>query len=330
MSSFGIYSFGLVVVVMTTLRPVSMATMNDTKTLIKDLLNGYNINVRPVLNQSEVVNVNVSLSLKSIQEFDEVKEIMSFVAGVFLTWKDEGMVWNPDLYGGVEFLTVSYWDVWVPEVVLTNPSEDLRTMGQKWQRVRYAANGVANWIPGDLFKTYCSVDVRLYPFDTQVCQATFSPWGYNLMEIRLNPPDDTVGIALFIGNGAWSIDKTTARHSIFGGQASEITFELYLKRKPAFVIINVILPIMFLGLLNVLVFVLVPESGERVSFCITVLLAITVFMTIISDTLPKTSEPVPFISYTLMLNVVTSALITLVTILNMRLYHTDEEQEVPQ
>ena len=64
-----------------------------------------------------------------------------------------------------------------------------------------------------------------------------------------------------------------------------------------YVIINIILPILFLNQLNVLVFMLPAESGERVSYSLTVLLSIAVFMTIVGDTLPRTSEPTPLISY---------------------------------
>ena len=95
-------------------------------------------------------------------------------------------------------------------------------------------------------------------------------------------------------------------------------------------IVNIVLPILFLCILNVLVFILPAESGERVSYAITVLLAIAVFMTIISDTLPKKSEPLPLISYFLIIDLIVSALTSLFTILNLRIYHKREGKAFPR
>ena len=90
------------------------------------------------------------------------------------------------------------------------------------------------------------------------------------------------------------------------------------------------LPILFLCILNVLVFFLPLESGERVSYAITVLLSIAVFMTIVSDTLPKTSEPLPLISYLLMISLIISSIIAVITIFNLRLFHKKSDTVVPK
>ncbi|XP_060589522.1 acetylcholine receptor subunit alpha-type unc-63-like [Ruditapes philippinarum] len=74
----------------------------------------------------------------------------------------------------------------------------------------------------------------------------------------------------------------------------------------------------------------VQESGERVSYCITVLLAIAVFMTIVSDMLPRSSEPVPVISIKLMIDMIISSFIVTTAILNLNLYHKDESIPIPQ
>ena len=74
-------------------------------------------------------------------------------------------------------------------------------------------------------------------------------------------------------------------------EASMYIIKLELKRKPLLIVVNVLLPIAFLSVLNVLVFIIPVDSGQRVSYCITVLLSISVFFTIVSDTLPKSSDP---------------------------------------
>ncbi len=60
--------------------------------------------------------------------------------------------------------------------------------------------------------------------------------------------------------------------------------------------INVIVPCIMLSTLTLLVFVIPPDSGDKVTLGITVLLAFSVFMLAVAENLPETSEYVPLIS----------------------------------
>jgi len=50
--------------------------------------------------------------------------------------------------------------------------------------------------------------------------------------------------------------------------------------------------------IGILVFCLPPESGEKVSLSVTVLLAMTVYQLLIAETIPATSEVIPLIGIT--------------------------------
>ena len=69
------------------------------------------------------------------------------------------------------------------------------------------------------------------------------------------------------------------------------------QRQANFLIINVLLPILMMATMNILVFVIPPESGERISHAITVLLAVAVYLTIVEENLPKSSSPMPIFCY---------------------------------
>ena len=308
---------------------VMCGTINDTKTLISDLLSDYNINVRPIANQSLPVNVSIEAYIKSIQEFDEVQGKFAFIGALFLMWHDTNMMWDPALYGGVYEISLLYPNVWVPELVLSSPSDDVDSLGQKWNRIRFYYNGLAMWLPIDLIESTCSVNVRNYPFDTQKCTTSFNTLGYGDHEVQLIAAANEFKFDVYQENSIWSIKRSEVSVSDVGG-GSQLDLTLYLNRKPSFVVVNMVLPILFLSLLNVLVFLLIPESGERVSYCITVLLAIAVFMTIVSDLLPRSSEPVPVISIKLMIDMIISSFIVFTAIINLNLYHRDESVPIPQ
>jgi nicotinic acetylcholine receptor len=71
---------------------------------------------------------------------------------------------------------------------------------------------------------------------------------------------------------------------------------LKIKRRVLFFMINVIVPCIMLSTLTLLVFVIPPDSGDKVTLGITVLLAFSVFMLAVAENLPETSEYVPLIS----------------------------------
>ena len=307
---------------------VNGATLQEAKTLRADLLNGYDRSVRPIVNQSEYINVSIGLGMIALQEFDEVLEKFSFVGVFQLSWTDESLQWDASNYSGIDQVMMGYKDVWVPEVILTNPSEKLESFGDDWQMIRYNNYGTAFWYPADLIKATCAINAYYFPFDIQECTLEVYVWAYFAMEVKLQSIGDNVDTTFMSEHGSWKLKETKATAEIVGW-SSKGSFVFRFERKSQYVIINIVLPIMFLCLLNVLVFILPAESGERISYSITVLLSIAVFMTIVSDTLPKTSEPLPLISFFLMMNLINSALITTATLLNLRLFHKDSNSPVP-
>ena len=308
---------------------VNCQSIEEAKTLHADLLKDYNKFVRPVRNQSKPVNVYFHFALVAIQDFDEVKEHFSVTGVFFLHWIDQNMKWNKRNYGNITSVLIGYKDVWVPEIILTNPSQKLDSYGKEWQVIRYFSYGFATWYPADLIKATCSLDLRYFPFDIQECSMELYVWAYTANEVRLISARDDIDTDIMRGeHGMWKLLNTSVKAEV-DNDIYRATLTFRLKRKSLYVIVNIVLPILFLSVLNVLVFILPAESGERVSYAITVLLSIAVFMTIITDTLPKKSEPLPLISYFLMVGLIVSALTSLLTILNLRIYHKDDAALVP-
>ena len=95
-----------------------------------------------------------------------------------------------------------------------------------------------------------------------------------------------------------------------------------LQQKTQYVILNCIFHF------ETFVFCIPVESGERISFCLIVLLSLAVFLTLVGQTLPKTSEPMSWFSFSLVGTVLTSIGINIAVIFNMRLYYKDESTEV--
>ena len=147
-------------------------------------------------------------------------------------------------------------------------------------------------------------------------------------ELTILPLADHVNMDRYVPHNVWEI-KDTAVWKPYTEQQEVLVFKFNLKRNSGYYLLNLILPICVLGILNLFVFLLPPESGERVGYSITVLLSIVVFLTITSNSLPGTSEPrMPTIFLLLTGYVVISVLIVISVIIGLMFYPRDQELSV--
>lgn len=88
---------------------------------------------------------------------------------------------------------------------------------------------------------------------------------------------DSADLTPFTANGEWELVSMPAkRHSVTYSCCPnpyvDITYTIHIKRRVLFYVNNLIIPCVILAALTALSFYLPPESGERVSLAITVLL----------------------------------------------------------
>jgi hypothetical protein len=106
-----------------------------------------------------------------------------------------------------------------------------------------------------------------------------------------------------------------------------VTFTLILKRGSSYYVLNVIIPVILLGILNVLTFVLPADSGEKIGYTITVFLSFSVFLTIISSELPRTSGSI--LGYYLIFQLVMgTSMLYYTTCIYRHLCHTDNISKI--
>tara|TARA_B110001450_G_C17619197_1_gene480488 strand:- start:729 stop:1391 length:663 start_codon:yes stop_codon:yes gene_type:complete len=95
-------------------------------------------------------------------------------------------------------------------------------------------------------------------------------------------------------NQEWEIIETkhTLEEKIYKCCPEKYQSAVYIikiRRKPGYYILNIILPTFATSTLMVLCLLIPWDSGERISFAVTVMLSIIVFLLILSESLPKTN-----------------------------------------
>lgn len=174
-----------------------------------------------------------------------------------------------------------------------------------------------------MFETNCAFDTTYFPYDKEVCEIVFVVWSYTVLEVEIRKSAEGIDLMEYKESGVWEITHTDVQVSKESIE-SRVVFSIHIKRKPLYYILNIILPILLLGLLTILVFVLPADSGEKMSYAMTVFLSFAVFLTIVNTILPVSSETTPLLSIYLLLQMTMGVLVLFLTALQIRLHQRDE------
>jgi len=147
---------------------------------------------------------------------------------------------------------------------------------------------------------------------------TFGSWTYSKKGIALNKNNVTMIASNYINSSEWNIIETNKvltdkKYECCEHPFVDLTFYFTLKRKPLYYVFNIILPCMLLVAAVLFGFFLPPESGERISLTITSLLAVAVFLQLVSTTLPRNSDNIPMLAMFYMIIMTESALSLITT-----------------
>nr|KAG5704521.1 hypothetical protein BaRGS_003832 [Batillaria attramentaria] len=249
--------------------------------------------------------------LESILNFDMKKQELCVLIWFSVTWTDESLSWNASLYP-IDSIFLPPRLLWHPDLSILNSfvARDkflkLKLLMQVFQ------DGKVQWLPGEVMPLECPVDIRYYPFDTQTCSVKLGPWSRNA--IFLNGTSCRA-VSIVRDHGDWEILNPTCKYVMPYEDQSFWTFEysFQLRRKGIVYAVNVLLPLLLVSALNSVVFALPVQCGEKMSVSLTSFLALAVFMTLIQDSLPSTSDTVCYLSVYLAFQMLLSALAIIVS-----------------
>lgn len=188
--------------------------------------------------------------------------------------------------------------------------EEIKPVEELFPAVIYYT-GTVNWYMPIIYRSSCIMEVTNFPWDQQICKMKFGSWSYDGTKVDFKNRSLTGDVSHFLDNGEWELLGMPMRvHVIYYGCCPEpypdVTFYIIIRRKPLYYIFNLVIPAVFLTITTVLAFYLPPESGEKVSLGVTVLLALTVFLLLVAETLPPQSDTIPLIGEILILCIVSS------------------------
>ncbi|XP_013388502.1 neuronal acetylcholine receptor subunit alpha-10 [Lingula anatina] len=266
--------------------------------LLSHLFSNYNTISMP-FNPDGPVVVKLGMALFKMVDLDEKHQILFSSLWMRMSWTDNRLKWNTTEFE-IEDLHIPYTRVWRPDITLYNDvGEDEKSLDK--YPVKVHSDGSVLWLAPVLYKSYCRLDVRYFPYDQQVCPLRFGSWSFHGDHLLLTNMSESGDTSEFVDNGEWELVAMPLKTSIksyqcCSGTYALVTFYIVMKRRALYYVFNIIIPCILIVAVSLLSFYLPPESGEKVSLVVTVLLALTVFMLLIADIMPPQADVVPFIA----------------------------------
>lgn len=161
-------------------------------------------------------------------------------------------------------------------------------------------DGNVFWPPIVKFRSTCQMDITYFPFDDQICKLKMGSWLYDGFQVDVTNRSVDIDLSNYVENGEWKLIDTKAIRNVVVYPCCptpfpDVTFHIHIRRRTTYYMYNVIIPSAMLASLTLLGFWLRPDSGEKITLGLTVLLSLSVFMLLIAENTPATSFYVPLL-----------------------------------
>ncbi|XP_032242803.1 neuronal acetylcholine receptor subunit beta-3 isoform X2 [Nematostella vectensis] len=298
-------------------------------TLLGDLLKGYNKDAHPVpiLNKTQYM-VTFGLELVQLVNVDDKNQIITTNVWVRQRWTNLLLKWDPDKYGGITRVRIDASKIWIPDIVLYNSADSEFSGGLEKYKTRVILNhdGVNAWYSPASFRSTCQIDVTFFPFDQQTCFMKFGSWTFEVVDLDIFADKSPLHSSQYMKSAEWDLIAASKKRNVEYYACctypfSDVTVTWVFRRKPLFYVFNLIVPCLIITGMVLLGFMLPPESGERITLSITVLLAMAVFLQLAAENLPRNSDNVPVLGIFYITVMVEVALSLIATCYVLHIHH---------
>nr|XP_061791005.1 5-hydroxytryptamine receptor 3A-like [Nerophis lumbriciformis] len=271
------------------------------------------------------INITITVNVLEIFGVDEKAQTMTLVISQYLTWPIEGLHWN-ERECGTNRVSVPRENLWIPDIHI---SEFLGEDNSPKSTHVFLHN------TGDVLESKtirvvssCPLVIYAFPFDVQNCSLTFKSYLHQDSDIRMiqgATTEETLQASkkLITSNGEWELVDIKIAPSVLTlskGNYSEMKYHIVLKRQPMLYVVNLLLPRCFLITVDLFSFLLPPQSVDRSSFKMTLILGYTVFLLIMNDLLPVTGQTTPLMNvfFSISLALMVASLLETIFITNIQ------------
>ena len=263
-----------------------------------------------------LICVDVGVIIAAVLNIDDVQQTMTSSTYMSVSWVDPSLSWNTSEHEGVERLIMPVEAVWTPLIYIVN-SIDKQSIFSYTDVVNVNSNGMVNSLFDRIVVTYCDMDLQRYPYDTQLCPLIFNELIFPyILNMSLNFVEGLPLSSLFSYSSSWDLtDQRIDTIDMFGSSILSLSCEV--QRKTMFYSVCLVVPLVMTSIMNTLVFLVPLQSGEKVSFLVSIFVSTSVFTSFFTNVMPRGLDSMPKTMKLLLGVIVESLLILLATLLVM-------------
>ncbi|XP_047233501.1 5-hydroxytryptamine receptor 3A-like [Girardinichthys multiradiatus] len=255
---------------------------------------------RPVRDFRKPTEVYLEVLLYAILDVREIDQTFVPYVWILVEWQNDYISWDPRNFCGMKNVTIPTDILWKPDLTIEEMTE--RDKAPPSPYLTISSNGKVLIQNDQVLVSTCRIQVHKFPFDVQSCTLSIKSVVHSVQEIKLNSLNSSVTTVwsrnVMRTQYEWLFVKmtvTTETVMPFGSKQDTIIYTIFMKRRPVLYIVNFLLPVLFFLCLDLSSFLISDRSGEKLSFKVTVLLAVTVMQLILNDILPSSSDKIPLI-----------------------------------
>lgn len=146
------------------------------------------------------------------------------------------------------------------------------------------------------FTVHCDLDLSTYPFDLQTCAIIFTELNEKpLNAINSKDTDFEMAKALHT-SGEWEIVEWNHLRRSEQDNEYSVRWVIKIRRQSTFYVANLLIPLFQTSFMTLLVFWIPAESGEKMSYLVSMFVSTSVFLFIINDEMPRSISSLPTIN----------------------------------
>ena len=297
--------------------------------------------VPQIIADRAIMNMNVKFDLIGILDVDETQQTVKVFARMEFWWTDAALAVDNDLIyvftNGKSnempiFVTVPSNALWLPYMVIPQAVSTLEIFKDANTADIFPTGEIRIVLPNILTIT-CRLDMTLYPFDEHYCTISLMDITFTTNLMALDSSLDMALSEKYGVAGEWdlvSVEAENVTSPTHGNTNPE--FVLHMRRKTTFYAVMLIVPLVLTSYLNVLVFLLPPDLGDKSSYLVTLTISMSVFASFFNDNIPRGLVSMPRIFSLYIYVLAESFVILLLILIVLRKYKMEQsiEKEEPE
>ncbi|XP_046582877.1 neuronal acetylcholine receptor subunit beta-4-like [Haliotis rubra] len=282
--------------------------------------------IPPLDPQTNMIDVVLRLGPLQVHDLVDSTQVLTLGSFVVMIWRDKALAWNISDYSNISEIEIPANKVWQPTVHLLNKAVGDGPLTTTMP-IHLKSDGSLFWKNTMTMSVICKTYLSRYPFDSQICSMKFMPM--NEYDTILYPYVyfSTHGTDIE-ANGEWeTVNVTYSTINMTDVSSKSAIFHIHLSRKYMFHVLNLVFPMCLLSFLNGFVFLLPASSGEKMGFLMAVFVSNALFLSLIHDNMPSSSDTIPNLTVYLVSVQIQGFLAIAATILVQNVYHRRTKNE---